>query len=203
MIGGIIKQYRHAAKMTQEELAEKCGLNRNSIYKYEKGLCLPKPKHLALIASSLNIPSHEIGYALALGTGLPVSEVTSLWNVTEILQLITDSPFYKLVEHVGEHIQADFALETQENILKESGIGSGDVVLFKFADSPFNNNGEPDEGGIFLLEYQNELLIRHIAAVTSETITLAVLIQNKLRMDTLNISDVTIWGKAVGVLKRL
>ena len=52
-IGAIIKQRRKAARLTQKELAQKCGLSRNSIYKYEKGEMIPKIEHLQTISKVL------------------------------------------------------------------------------------------------------------------------------------------------------
>ena len=63
VIGDRIKEIRTAKKITQEELAQKCELNRNSIYKYEKNETVPKFTHIEKIAAALEVTvSFLIGY---------------------------------------------------------------------------------------------------------------------------------------------
>ena len=54
-IGKRIKELRNAKGMTQSDLAEKCGLNRNSIYNYEKGKLTPKVVHIEKLAAALDV----------------------------------------------------------------------------------------------------------------------------------------------------
>lgn len=59
-VGERIKTIRKLNGLSQLELANKCGLNRNSIYNYEKGKRHPKSDDLQSIANALNIPSHYL-----------------------------------------------------------------------------------------------------------------------------------------------
>ncbi len=52
-IGDRIKYYRNKLKISQEELANKCGLSRNAIYNYEKGKRRPDFLVLDDIAQAL------------------------------------------------------------------------------------------------------------------------------------------------------
>ena len=61
-IGEKIKSVRKERRMAQKQLAEKCGLNRNSIYKYEKNETVPTVTHIEKIAVALDVPlSYLIG----------------------------------------------------------------------------------------------------------------------------------------------
>lgn len=53
--GQAIKNARKAAKLTQAQLAEKCGLAQITIGQYERGLREPRREQLELIASALDI----------------------------------------------------------------------------------------------------------------------------------------------------
>lgn len=59
LIGDQIKELRTSKGITQAELAKKCGLNRNSIYKYEKNEMVPKLEQLHKIAAALGVPSSD------------------------------------------------------------------------------------------------------------------------------------------------
>lgn len=63
MIGDRIKELRISKNMTQKDLAQKCDLNRNSIYKYEKNETVPKFAQVEKIAAALEVTaSFLIGY---------------------------------------------------------------------------------------------------------------------------------------------
>lgn len=55
-IGEKIKKARIDAKMTQKELAEKCGMADSAIRKYESGKITPKVETIEKIADALGIP---------------------------------------------------------------------------------------------------------------------------------------------------
>ena len=58
-IGEIIRIMRVDSGMTQEELAAKSGLNRNSIYRYEKGEVMPRMPQLTKIAGVFGMTVDE------------------------------------------------------------------------------------------------------------------------------------------------
>lgn len=59
-IGRHICDLRMYADLTQEELAERTGLDRKSIHRFETGLSSPRLDHLLLIASALRVPLIEL-----------------------------------------------------------------------------------------------------------------------------------------------
>lgn len=54
-IGSRIRQYRMLAKLTQKELAQRCGISESAIRNYELGNRLPDSETLKTIASALEI----------------------------------------------------------------------------------------------------------------------------------------------------
>ncbi|WP_037351164.1 helix-turn-helix domain-containing protein [Anaeroarcus burkinensis] len=63
-IGDKIKSLRKEKGLSQEDLAKKCGLNRNSIYKYEKNETTPKLNQIKKIAAALDVEANELTYWL-------------------------------------------------------------------------------------------------------------------------------------------
>lgn len=53
-IGDRIRILRTERRWTQDQLAEKCGLNRNSIYKYEKNETMPRMPQLKRLAKAFD-----------------------------------------------------------------------------------------------------------------------------------------------------
>ena len=71
-LGSRIRQARDRAGLTQEQLAERIGVSRTAIARYESGEIEPKLHNLAAIAVVLNVSCDEL-----LGVR-PVSSVLSL-----------------------------------------------------------------------------------------------------------------------------
>ena len=55
-LGQVIAAYRKKAKMTQQELADKLGVNKGTVYQYEKGRLMPRFYRLNEIVALLKIP---------------------------------------------------------------------------------------------------------------------------------------------------
>ena len=64
-LGKVIAAYRKKAKMTQQELADKLGVNKGTVYQYEKGRLMPRYYRLNEIVALLKIPEEAFaGYTL-------------------------------------------------------------------------------------------------------------------------------------------
>ena len=62
-LGKVIAAYRKKANMTQQELADKLGVNKGTIYQYEKGRLMPRYYRLREIVALLKIPEEAFaGY---------------------------------------------------------------------------------------------------------------------------------------------
>lgn len=59
-LGKNIRKYRRAAGMRQWQLAERLGIKRVSISKYETGLCLPPVTLLKPLAKALNVSADAL-----------------------------------------------------------------------------------------------------------------------------------------------
>ena len=59
-IGNRIRASRNAAKLSQAELADKCGLHVNSVGKYENGINSPPFEAIVKIATALDITIAEL-----------------------------------------------------------------------------------------------------------------------------------------------
>lgn len=55
-----LKKIREVAKMTQAELAEKIGVSRQSIVRYENGNCEPRASELSKMAEVLGCSVDEL-----------------------------------------------------------------------------------------------------------------------------------------------
>lgn len=55
MFGEKMKKARIAKKLTQEQMAEKLGVNKGTISHYEKGKTFPGEEKLVMIAKALNV----------------------------------------------------------------------------------------------------------------------------------------------------
>lgn len=58
--GEVLRDLRSSRKLSQEALAEKCGLHRTYISFLERGLRSPTLATIILIGDTLNLPAHQI-----------------------------------------------------------------------------------------------------------------------------------------------
>lgn len=72
IIGEKIKKARTDAKMTQKELAEKCGMADSAIRKYESGKVTPKLETINKIAEALKV---NVADLLGIGDKMIVSKI--------------------------------------------------------------------------------------------------------------------------------
>ena len=59
--GFMLQEYRKRAKITQEKLSEKTGLDRKTIFRIENDLTVPKVDSYAKMVVALNLSNEEIG----------------------------------------------------------------------------------------------------------------------------------------------
>ena len=59
-IGKFIAESRKEKKLTQEELAEKLGITKNAVSKWERGLCLMDMSLLKPLSDILDVSINEI-----------------------------------------------------------------------------------------------------------------------------------------------
>lgn len=59
-LGDAIRMLRISAQMTQEDLAEAIGVNRQSVFRYETNRTKPSPMHLWLIIDKTNQDRNQV-----------------------------------------------------------------------------------------------------------------------------------------------
>ncbi len=59
-IGGFISELRREKKLTQEQLAERLGVNNRTVSRWENGHCMPDLSLLSLIAEELGVTVSEL-----------------------------------------------------------------------------------------------------------------------------------------------
>ena len=126
----ILKDLRIKNNLTQEELAEKVGLKKAAIYKYENGINdNPSRQLISGLARALNTsPAYLVGWT----DENPVSNRT----VPLIGQIACGLPI--LAEEniedyftIDDRIRADFCLKAKGDSMIDEGINDGDIVFIK------------------------------------------------------------------------
>lgn len=56
----LMKERRRELGMTQQELADACGLSKNTVYNYENGKFEPTKENLALLANVLGVLENDL-----------------------------------------------------------------------------------------------------------------------------------------------
>ena len=88
-LGSRIRQARDRAGLTQEQLAERIGVSRTAIARYESGEIEPKLHNLAAIAETLNVSTDELLGVRVSVSGLslsPEAEAALSTFIREILK---------------------------------------------------------------------------------------------------------------------
>ena len=108
-----IKNYRKIQNMSQEELAEKSGINVSTIKKYEAEYRNPKPDQLIKIAEALNVSIYEF----------MDFEITT---ISDVMSLLT-----KLDKQTEMQIKGE--KDSDGNYIPES-------ITFSFSDNKINQS---------------------------------------------------------------
>lgn len=59
-IGQMIRDARIKKGMTQADLAETIGVSQGAVGQWEQGMTIPRPKHIVLLSTLLEIPVEEL-----------------------------------------------------------------------------------------------------------------------------------------------
>ena len=135
MIGDRIKELRTAKSITQNELAQKCGLNRNSIYKYEKNDTAPKVAHIEKIAAAL-----EVTVPFLIGYEVKDTASNPLWHIDleSKLKQVGYSLSFQKDKEAGECYQwinyPNGTLEVSDAELKELHNSTNEYMRFKLEE---------------------------------------------------------------------
>ena len=140
-VGDNIKNTRIKQGITQEELANKIGTTKQTIYKYENGIVTNIPlSKLEVIADALGVTTaHLMGWEEPKHLTIPGAFVPKMRRVPLLGKTACGQPIYSPnfdngFALINSDIPADFALEAQGESMSGVGIHSGDVIFFVAAD---------------------------------------------------------------------
>ena len=131
-IGDKIKRIRSEKKWSQEDLAKKCNLNRNSIYKYEKNETMPRMPQIKALAAALNV---SLDFLLGEGDKLPKSSITQqeFFDELERLKTIDNSPeFAQFVEVIKIQIEDKAEKSVQIALKKDNETVFSEISTLDF-----------------------------------------------------------------------
>lgn len=146
--GDKIKMARDAKGLTQEQLGKLCGIAKQTIYKYERGIITNIPSdRVELICDALDIsPSYLMGWddedLAPVASNLFPARFHQVPLVGEIAcgaPILAEENITDYID-VPEHIQCDFALKCQGNSMIDLGVKDGDVVYIR--SQPEVQNGQ-------------------------------------------------------------
>lgn len=109
-IGKFISESRKSVKLTQEQLAEKLGISKNAVCKWERGLNLPDTSLMMELCSILNISLNE----LFAGEHLKEEQIeTSADDMLDILKLndMTKKDFKKFLRKKNKVFKNNYIYE--------------------------------------------------------------------------------------------
>ena len=135
-VGDNIKNTRIKQGITQEELANKIGTTKQTIYKYENGIVTNIPlSKLEVIADALGVTTaHLMGWEEPKHLTIPGAFVPKMRRVPLLGKTACGQPIYSPnfdngFALINSDIPADFALEAQGESMSGVGIHSGDVIF--------------------------------------------------------------------------
>lgn len=146
--GDKIKMARDAKGLTQEQLGKLCGIAKQTIYKYERGIITNIPSdRVELICDALDIsPSYLMGWddedsAPVAGNLFPARfhQAPLIGSIACGTPILAEENITDYID-VPEHIQCDFALKCQGRSMINLGVQDGDIVYIR--SQPEVQNGQ-------------------------------------------------------------
>lgn len=219
LTGDNIKKFREAAGLSKTELAQKCGLSRNSIYKYEKNEMVPKIEQLKKISTALGVPvsnlSGDNSKEFVTLDFKPVINALRKQVETESLNLTSESfkkIFFQRIEDVKKEldipdqiiieippfINADYAFKQNDDSMEDVGININDIVFTQVLEEYYS-------GDIVLVSIDGELKTRRVFFENNIEIYIPENKKYDLKIIKTKKEEnrVEYWGKVTAVLKQL
>lgn len=146
-IGESIKTYRDAIGISQEELGERVGLSKNTIYLYEKGKRSPQSDVLIKIATALGIaPNVLLGTPLSNAQPARMLEIP-LMDLSTVASCGVGNNLYGVeskaeetifIEHSDlqryDELHKPFAIHTDGDSMEGAGLEEGSIAVINPAE---------------------------------------------------------------------
>lgn len=137
-IGNLIKQYRKAQGMTQEDLSKACGIHVSTLKKYEIGTQKPKVANLTQIASALGISIIDF-------LDIKIESTSDVLSLVNTICKQTDSVLEYETNDEGDIVDSSIRLKfNDDSIAKTLALYlSNQKDRFAREDYVFYINGQP------------------------------------------------------------
>ena len=186
----ILKDLRIKNNLTQEELAEKVGLKKAAIYKYENGINdNPSRQLISGLARALNTsPAYLVGWT----DENPVSNrtVPLIGQIACGLPILANENIEDYFS-IDNSIKADFCLRARGDSMIDEGIYPGDIVFIRKQETLENG-----EIGAVIIE--NEATLKRFYKTDGQVILQPA--NNAYQPIVLDHGNVHIAGKLVAIL---
>lgn len=129
----VIKAYRKAARLTQEELAKKIGVSRQAVNGWETGQYKPSDSNIVLIAKALNVPPDKLyqEYYNASKTASLDNKPTSLIRLYEnSVELVDDKPSSLVTVNYDDPASL-IAVRVNDDAMHDSNLPKGSVAVIR------------------------------------------------------------------------
>ena len=135
-MGDRIKQLRTANEMTQEELADKLGLQKSAIAKYENGRVENVKRSTIQKMAELfgKSPSYIMGFSdspLPSNVSVPAARAIPILGTIGCGEGPIGEESFRGYFFMDHTIKADYALFTKGDSMIDAGIQDGDIALLK------------------------------------------------------------------------
>lgn len=102
-LGLNLRRIRKEAGMTQQQVSNIIGIDRNVYSKWESGKNIPSKKYISLFAKELKIPERELWYS----AGLAIADTSALLKNEALMEILTE-------DFAGAYIPEAVVLELEK-----------------------------------------------------------------------------------------
>ena len=206
-IGDKIKSARLGARMTLEDVAQKVGVTRQTVQKYESGIVSNIPSdRIELLAKALGVtPAYLMGWEDAPASAKPAYDIFSLPGVSRPPRMVKKprlgtiacgKPILAVEEaeeydDVPENIECDFTLRCKGDSMINARIYDGDTVYIRTQE-------QVENGEIAAVRIGDEATLKRVYYNGARVILRACNpLYDDLEYEGTQLEEIQVMGKAV------
>ena len=118
-LGQRIAYYRKRAKLTQEELAERCSVTPQAVSKWENDISAPDISLFPVLAKLFNVTCDEL---LGVQTETPKVVPEEMVDLSKVLLKL------KIISHDGDIVNLNLPVQVAEPFIKNAKISGSDIL---------------------------------------------------------------------------
>lgn len=212
-IGDKIKSARLGARMTLEDVAQKVGVTRQTVQKYESGIVSNIPSdRIELLAKALGVtPAYLMGWEDAPASAKPAYDIFSLPGVSRPPRMVKKprlgtiacgKPILAVEEaeeydDVPENIECDFTLRCKGDSMINARIYDGDTVYIRAQE-------QVENGEIAAVRIGDEATLKRVYYNGARIILRACNpLYDDLEYEGTQLEEIQVMGKAVAFTSRI